>query len=144
MIIILIHWLIKPGCEEKFKKVWHNMTIQSGQGLYREVLTEPVLRDDPKFNTFSITDRSYKTYINIGFWRSLEDFDKAVGQYIPSSTELEDPKDKRMKRAILLEDFEFKIRERIVLEKIWDRDGGEAFPKADIDAYSSNRGPSTF
>ena len=132
MTIILIHWLIKPGCEKKFKQRWRKMTIEAGKGLYREVLTKPVAENDPKFNTFSITDRSYTTYINIGFWASLKDFDKAVGKYIPELRKKIDPKDGRKKRAILLEDFEFKIRERIVLKKIWDRDGGEAFPKADL------------
>jgi hypothetical protein len=50
--------------------------------LYREVLTQPVEAEDSKFNTFSITDKAYTTYINIGIWKDLESFDAAVGTYI--------------------------------------------------------------
>lgn len=132
MTIILVHWLIKPGYENKFMQRWRKMTVDTGAGLYREVLTRPLLRDDPKFNTYSITDRAYSTFINIGFWKSLKHFDKAVGKYIPTANPQIDSKDGRTKRAVLLEDFEFKIRERIVLKKIWDRDGGESFSKPDL------------
>ena len=95
-------------------------------------MTTPTIRDDAKFNTFSITDLAYSTFINIGFWKSLDDFDRLVGRYIPDPQQTRDPKDGRQKEAVLLESFEFKIRERIVLEKIWDRDGGEPFPPADL------------
>ena len=132
MVIILVHWLIKRGSEDAFRERWRQMTIESGQGLYREVLTTPTIRDDAKFNTFSITDLAYSTFINIGFWKSLDDFDRLVGRYIPDPQQTRDPKDGRQKEAVLLESFEFKIRERIVLEKIWDRDGGEPFPPADL------------
>lgn len=55
------------------------MTIQPNTGLYREVLTRPVEAEDPKFNTFSITDNPYKTYINIVIWKDLQSFAEAVG-----------------------------------------------------------------
>jgi hypothetical protein len=70
VVVILVHWLIKKGIENEqaFKALWRKMTIQPNTGLYREVLTRPVEAEDPKFNTFSITDNAYTTYINIGIW----------------------------------------------------------------------------
>ena len=88
-----------------------------------------------KFNTFSITDNAYITYINIGFWKDIESFDAAVGKYIQPPERrkpLEGPnKDKEM-LAVYRYDFEFKIRERVILEKILDRKGALDFPVADL------------
>src|SRR5438045_698657 len=111
MVVILVHWLIRHGSEKKFTEVWRNMTINKGHGLYREMLTQPVDHPDPKFTTFSITDKNYTTFINIGFWRSLDDFNAAVGMYIPPATEALDPVSGRIRRTVTLEEFEFKIRE---------------------------------
>lgn len=137
MVIILVHWMIKknPGSRAAFEAKWQSMTIQSNIGLYREILTRPLINEDPKFNTFSLTDQYYDTYINVGIWKDLASFDTAVGQYI------QPPEDRapqtggsagRVMKAIYMEDFEFKIRERIVLEKLWDRQGMMAFEQADL------------
>ena len=77
MVIIMVHWLIKRGVENEhaFKALWAKMSIDPNTGLYREVLTKPVEAEDSKFNTFSITDNAYITYINIGFWKDIESFD---------------------------------------------------------------------
>jgi hypothetical protein len=111
------------------------MSIDPNTGLYREVLTKPVEAEDSKFKTFSITDNAYITYINIGFWKDIESFDAAVGKYIQPPERrkpLEGPnKDKEM-LAVYRYDFEFKIRERVILEKILDRKGALDFPVADL------------
>ena len=75
---------IKRGVENEhaFKALWAKMSIDPNTGLYREVLTKPVEAEDSKFNTFSITDNAYITYINIGFWKDIESFEAAVGQHI--------------------------------------------------------------
>jgi hypothetical protein len=122
MVVILVHWLIRPGSEEEFKSRWNQMTIGLGSGLYREILTEldpePV---NPKFHTFSLGDPFYSTFINIGIWKSVEHFDRAVGKYIPEAQIIE--KDGKQKYSIELEGFEFKLRERVVLKVISDRGG---------------------
>jgi hypothetical protein len=137
MVVILVHWLIKKGIENEqaFEDMWKKMTIEPNTGLYREVLTQPVQSQDPKFNTFSITDAAYTTYINIGIWKDIQSFDDAVGKYIQtperrkpltgsySNTEM---------LAVYQHDFEFKIRERIILKKILDRKGALEFPDADL------------
>ncbi len=92
MVVILVHWLIKKGREEEFKVRWkERMTVPSGSGLYREILTrlDPDPKgqsSDPKFHTFSLGDPFYSTFINIGIWESVEHFDEAVGKkYIPEA-----------------------------------------------------------
>jgi hypothetical protein len=131
MVIILVHWLVRPGYEEMFKRFWCDMNVPQNEGLYREILTEPSALNDPKFNTFSLTDRSYSTFINIGLWRSVEDFDNIITKrYILPAVEAKNPKTGRTERIITLDEFEFKIRERIVLKIISDRDGGLQMPKS--------------
>jgi hypothetical protein len=59
--------------------------------------------------------------IDIGLWESVEAFDRAVGKYIPEAEIIQ--KVGRQKYTIELEEFEFKLRERIVLEVVTDRGG---------------------
>lgn len=130
MEIILIHWLIKPEKREEFENHWRNvMTVGKPDGFYREILTRPISKPDPKFNTFSVTDKHYETYINIGIWESVDHFDAAIRKYIPNASV--DTSSGKTKQVIELEDFEFKLRERIVLKKIDDRGGELPLPSLD-------------
>ena len=105
------------------------MTIDDKSGLYREILTEPDKNiHDTKFQTFSLENPNYTTFINIGIWKSLDDFDKAIGKYIPN-VKITKKKGKTIQQ-IELDDFEFKLRERIVLKTIKSRGG--SLPKADL------------
>ena len=137
MVIIMVHWLIKRGIEneEAFKAMWQKMKVDPNTGLYREFLTKAEEAEDTKFNTFSLTDPAYITYINIGFWKDIESFDAAVGKYI-APPEIRKPLDGPLKEtdmlAVYRHSFEFKIRERIILSKIQDRQGALAFPEADL------------
>ena len=135
MVIIMVHWLIKKGFshEQKFKETWEKMTIEPNTGLYREMLTTVELDSNPKFNTFSLTDKAYKTFINIGIWKDLASFDEAVGKYI-MAPERREPiaRPGTEMNAIYLQDFEFKMRERVILSKVLDRKGALDFPEADL------------
>ena len=137
MVIIAVHWLIKRGIEneEAFKAMWQKMKIDPNTGLYREFLTKAEEAEDPKFNTFSLTDPAYVTYLNVGFWKDVASFDAAVGKYI-APPELRKPLDGPLKDtemlAVYRHSFEFKIRERIILSKVMDRQGDLAFPDADL------------
>jgi hypothetical protein len=129
MEVVLIHWLIKKGRELDFEAHWKGMTVNLESGLFREILTTPDNNTfDPKFRTFTLEHPSYTTYINIGFWKSLKDFDDAINKYFPKAS-VEKKGDKTIQH-IELEDFEFKIRERIVLRKVLDR--GSDLPAADL------------
>jgi len=122
MVVVLVHWLIRPGKEEDFKARWEQMIIGANEGLYREILTELDREPaNPKFHTFSLGDPFYSTFINIGVWESVDHFDRAVGKYIPEAEIVE--KDGRQKFSIELEEFEFKLRERTVLKILSDRGG---------------------
>lgn len=137
MIVIMVHWLIKPGIENEqaFKAMWESMTVDPNSGLYREFLTKTEVAEDSKFNTFSLTNPAYVTYINIGFWKDVASFDAAVGKYI-AGPELRKPLGGSMKDtemlAVYRHKFEFKIRERIILSKVSDRQGALQFPQADL------------
>lgn len=134
MLIILVHWMIKNGYENEkaFKAMWESMKINPNSGLYREILTRPVVAEDSKFNTFNITSPSYSTYINVGIWKDLASFDAAVGKYIQAPEERSPVNSDKQMLAVYREKFEFKIRERIILEKIQDRMGGAELPAADL------------
>lgn len=120
MKIILVHWLIKPGFGEKFKEHWKDkMKIFKPPGFYREILTKPIQDDDPKYNTFSVTDKNYDTYINIAIWESVQHFDDAMQKLIPKTTTTKE-NDENV-TTIKLKEFEFKLRERVVLDHIYDR-----------------------
>jgi hypothetical protein len=130
MVVILVHWLIQRGKEEDFKNRWKEMTPE-GSGLYREILTElDPEPGNPQFHTFSLGlgDPFYSTFINIGMWKTVEDFDRAVGKFIPKAEIFE--VDGKSKYTITLEAFEFKLRERVVLKVISDRGG--SLPEAQL------------
>ncbi|AVS80761.1 hypothetical protein C8244_06970 [Paracidovorax avenae] len=73
-------------------------------------------------------DPFYSTFINIDVWEDLASFDRAIGRYIPDVQVVE--KDGRRLQTLELEESEFKLRERVVLEVIGSR-GGE-LPAADV------------
>ncbi len=130
MVLILVHWLIRKGSEEVFEKHWLNMSVKKGIGLFREILTTPDRNIfDPKFQTFHIESPHYSTYLNIGIWKSLRDFDVAINKYFPKATS--ETTGGITTQNIELNEFEFKLRERIVLRKVADR--GINLPKADIE-----------
>ena len=122
MVVILVHWLIKTGMEDAFQSRWKQMSVRADSGLYREILTKiDVGPANPKFHTFSLGDPFYSTFINIGMWESVDAFDLAVGKYIPEAQIVE--RQGRQKLTIELEEFEFKLRERVILEVVSDRGG---------------------
>ncbi len=124
MEIILVHWLIKPDKTKEFVDHWKsNMKIGKVDGFYREILTRPVTKPDEKFNTFSITDKNYETFINIAIWETVEHFDNAIKKFYPNAFTEQESVGGRRKQIIELEDFEYKMRERIVLEPLGDRAG---------------------
>lgn len=125
MVIILIRWFIKEGFEDKFIDTWTNtMKVPKEQGLYREILTTVDTNEkDLKFHTFSLENPHFKTYINIGIWNSIDDFKELIeSKYIPKENLYEG------RSVVELKEFEFKMRERIILKVISDR--GTSLPIA--------------
>jgi hypothetical protein len=81
MVITLVRWLIKGGYVEEFISFWETqMKIAKNRGLFRKTLTAvDDKEEDLNFHTFPIESPHYSTFINIGMWNSLEDFDKEIG-----------------------------------------------------------------
>jgi heme-degrading monooxygenase HmoA len=101
MVIILIYWQIKKGQELVFERYWKTlMNVERKKRFYREILTKPLTMSDQKFNTWSITDPNYSTYINMGFWSSVEDFERAVQESMPKASQATDPTSGRTKHII--------------------------------------------
>lgn len=105
------------------------MTVDEHAGLHREILARldksTGAQGNGKFHTFSVGDPFYTTFINIGIWQDLKSFDAAIGKYIPD-VKIEEKNGRRV-QTVELEEFEFKLRERVVLEVIGSR-GGELPP----------------
>ncbi|WP_343307974.1 hypothetical protein AAHN97_12535 [Chitinophaga niabensis] len=92
------------------------MKVPKEKGLYREMLTsEDTSLDDIRYHTFQLGNPACSTFINIGVWRSLDDFETLIGsKYIGTQ-----------------HDFEYKMRERIILKVIADR--GQELPPATME-----------
>jgi hypothetical protein len=78
---------------------------------------------------------AYKTYLNIGIWKDLQSFDEAVGKYIQPPERrkpLSGPYQDSEMLAVYRQDFEFKIRERVILQVIMDRKGALELPETDL------------
>ena len=128
MVVILIRWYIKNEKVDEFVSYWENiMKVDKGKGLFRETLCKvnPKI-EDPKFHTFNLDNPFYTTFINVGMWESVEAFDTAVSApYIKPA--IIDGGEKYLH----ITQFEFKIRERIVLEEVSSR--GIDLPQAKVE-----------
>lgn len=114
MVVVIVKWYIRKGCEDEFKETWKGMKPNPDDGLFREFYSMPIEdldENSEKYQTLDLKSSNYSTYINVGVWRSIEDFDKAIGSMIPERQETTDLK----KETIELYKFEFKLRERIVM-----------------------------
>ena len=79
MVVILVDWKIKEDRAEEFENFSKTLgNVEGKKGFYCEILTKPVAQSDSKFNTLGMTDRNYCAYMNLGFWNSVEDFERAV------------------------------------------------------------------
>jgi hypothetical protein len=123
MVVVIVKWYIKKGKNQDFIEIWKSMNPASFDGLFREFLNEPETFDPEKANKFLTLDAVnpyYTTFINVGIWRTLDDFDKAIGSLIPQRT----PNEKKPGWDFYeVFEFEFKMRERIVLDGKMNRAG---------------------
>jgi hypothetical protein len=129
--IVVVRWYIKQGQEEKFRATWIEMDPKFKDGLFREFFSKPVNAPDEKYHTLDLESQHYSTFINIGVWKSLSDFDRAIGSMIPGRDKHPDFS-KSNKELIEVFDFEFKLRERIVMDVETTRGGDWIPPSADF------------
>jgi hypothetical protein len=89
MIIVLIHWRIKPTdeAENAFVQFWTTMaTINIKTHLAGEFLSAPLpanqfpFRVDDLFFGHGVLDCRH--FINVGLWNDFESFNEQVGKYM--------------------------------------------------------------
>lgn len=108
MIIVLIHWRIKPTDEAvaAFYDYWKNKAkIKDKSGLTGEFLSAPLpARQFP----FRVDDLALgpglldcRHFINVGIWKDWEAFFEQVGQYMNDDKPLQDFEADRRTRTIL-------------------------------------------
>lgn len=129
MVIVVVRWYIIKGRECDFEKVWRGMIPDTKDGLFREFFSKPVDKPDPKYHTLDFESEHYTTFINVGVWGSVDDFDNAINTKIPGrEPDIQNPgKDK-----LSLFNFEFKLRERIAMDVLISRGGGLELPEPNL------------
>ena len=125
MVIVLIHWKIHLGAEQRrlFLRHWkETLTIEERSHLIGEYLSEPMPESKTGFpcTTFNVpTSSKYQSFFNVGVWDSVEAFKKLVV----------DPYVGTMFRT---QPFEYEFRERMILTPLsWRAGNGKLLPEND-------------
>ncbi len=122
MIIVLIHWKIRPDMEPEFQEFWgKEAKIDDRSGLVGEYLCSVETAQVFPFITWPLIPDSncYTPFINVAIWKDDNAFEDQVGKYMKDN---EPPKD-----------FEFSRRERTVLRPINWRVGENKLPLTNSD-----------
>jgi len=106
MIIVLIEWKIKPEPEmvEKFLNSWKKEAVVSDRrGLIGEFVTEAHSTAEYGWITWQLTgcEGKYRSFINVGYWSSAEEFHAQVGKYFETSGGLKEFEAEPRVRAVL-------------------------------------------
>jgi hypothetical protein len=87
MVIVLIHWRIKPTDEaiEEFITFWQTkVPIKDKSGLVGEFLSKPYPAESISFKVDDLSpkegEKPYISFVNVGMWKDLESFHQQVGQ----------------------------------------------------------------
>jgi Antibiotic biosynthesis monooxygenase len=129
MIIVLINWRVTPEKVPAFIEFWSStLKLEGAPGLVGEFLSKVEGLDFYEKITWQIEpndeeDRSfwkseiYDSFVNVGIWESLADFDRAVGPKMNP-----DPK--------FMGEYEAAPRRRAILSPAAWRIGASALPKS--------------
>ncbi len=98
-------------------------------GLFREFFSTPIASVKEEYHTLDVESQHYTTFINIGIWESVEAFEEAIGCFILGRTP---HKTDSQKRLLEIFDFEYKLRERIVMTVEESRSGDWILPPATL------------
>jgi hypothetical protein len=108
MIIVLIHWCIKPTdtAVSQFLEWWKDeATISNKTGLVGEFLSAPLPANQFRFRVDDLAPRpeneAYRPFVNVGIWRDRESFYQEVGQYFRDDKPPMEFEAKRRRRTIL-------------------------------------------
>jgi hypothetical protein len=125
MMIVLIHWRIKPEREQisDFLGYWKTQaTVSDRTGLITEMLSEARSAKDFWYATWRLDPESFgnfKSYVNVGFWHDDNAFEEQIARHFNDDLPMKDFEKYRRRRAILT-------------PTAW-RLGGSSLPSADSD-----------
>ena len=121
MVIVLIHWRIKPEMEHEFLEYWRTTTtVPDRTGLITEMLSEVNTPKDFSYITWTLDPESlgnFKSYVNVGIWSDSETFFDQIG--------------KNFNDDLPMKEFEQFRRRRIVLTPQGWRRGSHPLPGSD-------------
>ena len=115
MVIVIIHWRIKPTAqaESDFFNFWtETAIIEDKSNLAGEFLSQPIPADRFKFivddysQGHSLADCRH--FINIGIWKDWHSFSGQVGKFMDDEKPLQDFEAERRTRSVL-EPKQFRI-----------------------------------
>lgn len=108
MVVVLIHWRIKPTteAEQAFFCFWkHWATIDDKSSLAAEYLSAPMLPQEAPFRVDDLTIGhgipDCKHFINVGIWETLEAFYEQVGKNMNNDAPLKPFEADRRTRTVL-------------------------------------------
>ena len=108
MIIVLIHWRIKPskGHVSRFQEWWKlEATINNKANLVGESLSAPMPASNFKFAVDDLSrdgeEAEYRHFINVGLWKDWRSFEAEVGHNFNDNNQPMDFEAARRTRTIL-------------------------------------------
>lgn len=106
MVIVLIHWKIKPEPKmvDMFLDFWRTKAVvDDRRGLIGEFLSEAHSTAEYSWITWQLTgcEGKYRSFINVGYWNSAAEFHKEIGRYFKPQSELEEFEGEPRVRTVL-------------------------------------------
>lgn len=108
MVVVLIHWRIKPTkeAEAAFFRYWkHKARIDDKSSLAAEYLSAPM---SPREVPFQVDDLTFghgilncKHFINVGIWETWDAFNEQVGKHMNDDGPLQPFEADRRTRTVL-------------------------------------------
>ena len=87
--IVLVEWRIEKGREQAFLDYWSKQaTVRDRSGLVGEFLSQAESGDKFPWTAWEVDPR-WTTFVNVGIWRSGNDFEQQIGRYIDQSRPLD-------------------------------------------------------
>ncbi len=105
MIIALIYWKIKPGCEKNFFEFWKTKAVVHDRAeLMGEFLSAPVSPEELDYITWKLRcddDIDHIPFVNIGLWADAQAFHDQIAVHFNDEGIIEPFEAARRVRTIL-------------------------------------------
>ena len=106
MIIVLIHWRIKPTKKDidEFLEFWRKTAIvEDRSGMVGEFLSTLESPQKLPYITWNLDDKpeSYTSFINVGFWQDEEAFSEQIARYFDDTKPIKSFEEVRRVRTVL-------------------------------------------